>query len=292
MIFHSWHFQAHHFDDELSAMAITGRNEDNHNHFHKTLHRLHTHISWIAIESFVWKEVGGLYPYLDIPSGLCFVVGSIIFSIVPLLHILLPEEHSVIYNAVLMGGVALFTIAKFLVEVRATYARLFKGPSAWATVWYHLGVLGLLIGGILFAVVLILLFVEADDFDISCVSMASSIMFVAGSLFFCIDAWPDFWDKGPYKNKSSAFYMWGSVWFLVGSFCFVVASGISYSSFEDADLHEDIWNFAGGIFFLFGASFYFGLGIIEMYELKKGPNMNLPHVRSRCERLGIDYDNP
>tara|TARA_R110002050_G_scaffold58872_1_gene131764 strand:+ start:1228 stop:2049 length:822 start_codon:yes stop_codon:yes gene_type:complete len=273
-------------------MTLSSTSGHHHQHFHKALHRLHTHGSWIGVEAFVWKEVGGLYPYLDIPSGICLVLGSIILSVVPLLHIVRPQEYAVTYNAVLMVGVVLFTLAKFFVELRAAYARLFKGPSSWATIWYHLGILGSLIGGVLFGIVLVLLLVEADDFDVSCVSMASSVMFVAGSFCFCVDAWPDFWEKGPYMNKYSAIYMWGSTWFLIGSFCYVAASGISYTTFEEADLHANIWSLAGGVFFLFGASFFFGLGVIEMHEFQKGPSMNLPHVRRRCERLGIDYGNP
>jgi hypothetical protein len=51
---------------------------------HKRLARLFLWL-WIQLEAFLWKEVGEMYPYLDIPSGFCFLLGSIAFAVAPLL---------------------------------------------------------------------------------------------------------------------------------------------------------------------------------------------------------------
>eukprot|EP00980_Cylindrotheca_fusiformis_P015393 scaffold4329_cov115-Cylindrotheca_fusiformis.AAC.10 len=272
-------------DDENPSFR---EREENTKRHHKHLDRILRN-SCIRTEAFLWKEVGGMYPFLDIPSGICFLVGSFFFMLAPLLGLTMDTVDEDVLNWINMVGVILYTAAKFLVELRAIYAMLFKGPTAQVSPSYHGAVIAFFIGGFLFGADLIMAFRDSSSLSIARVSMSSSFFFTLGSIFFLVDAFPEA-RSDHFKSGPSNAYVIGSTFFLTGSVCFIVGSAVLFSGVDLGDPEKlgNIFNFLGGLQFLLGSAAFLLLGYFEMSEFNKGPNMNLPAVRRRCEMLGID----
>ena len=273
-------------DDSTVSSATLNEMERRH---HKNLARMFKR-PWIQVEAFLWKEVGGMYPYLDIPSGFCFLVGSLLFSIAPLLRMLLSEDAYTVLDWLNLSGVILYTVAKALVELRAIYAHLFKGPSARVSAWYHAAVIGLLVGGLLFGAYVILHMKHAGAMSLARTSLSSSAFFVIGSAAFVRDAFPHAY-ADRFQSAPSNSYFLGSLLFLLGSVCWLVGSSLLFPvlSYASPEL-DNVFNFLAGAMFVFGSICYLILGYFEMKQFNRGPNLNLPAVQRRCKELGIDPD--
>mmetsp|Transcript_1592 Transcript_1592/g.2056 ORF Transcript_1592/g.2056 Transcript_1592/m.2056 type:complete len:296 (+) Transcript_1592:237-1124(+) len=278
---------------EAKESAATSTKDEATKRHHKLLARIHGHVHgnpWIRVEAFLWKEVGGMYPYLDIPSGLCFVLGSFAFTLAPLLRMVLSADADYGLDWLLMAGVILFTAAKALVELRAGYAHLFKGPSARVSGCYHAAVVGLLIGGLLFGAYLLLVVQPtAGPLLLARFSLSSSVFFFLGSAAFVADAYPQAHSDG-FRHDLSNSYLLGSLLFLLGSAFFIAGSSLSFPNVPSRETPENGLSLLGGAMFLLGSCFFLFLGFLEMREFKRGPDMNLPSVRRRCKQLGIDPD--
>lgn len=191
-----------------------------------------------------------------------------------------------------MFVVILFTVAKALVELRAIYAHLFKGPSSRVSGFYHAAVFGFFIGGCLFGTYLCSL-VDADMLIRACTSLGSSVCFLLGSVTFVVDACPHF-RKDAFGSTPSNVYLLGSLLFLFGSLCWIVGSTLLFPRVAaEAPENEPlihVFNFLAGVLYLFGSSCFLILGYFEMTEFNRGPDLDLPAVRRRCEKLGVDPD--
>ena len=163
---------------------------------------------------------------------------------------------------------------------------LFKGPGARVSLWYHVAVTSFFVGGFLFGVDLILAFKKAKPLLVSQFSVSSSAFFFLGSVAFVVDAFPHA-VKDKLQSAPSNTYLWGSVLFLVGSAFWIVGSSLLFSK-TATEMLIDVFNFLAGLMFLFGSTFFLLLGYFEMHEFNRGPDMDLPAVRRRCEKLGID----
>jgi hypothetical protein len=226
---------------------------------------------WLSIKSFIWKEIGGLYPLLDIPSGFCFLFGSIFFSLVPLLDLINVRLSRFILDWILMIGVIFFTFAKLFVETRAIYAHFFKDKKSHVGPTYHIGVLGLFTGGMFFGSSLIVNMNNGSEILLSILKTISSTLFVIGSLSFVTNAFPHA-IKDKFKEKTSNAYMLGSFFFLNGSIFFLIGSITSFPNFKVNDTVLNILGLISGLLFLIGASCYLVLGFWEMHIFKAGPD--------------------
>eukprot|EP01094_Clydonella_sp_ATCC50884_P010829 TRINITY_DN20643_c0_g1_i1.p1 TRINITY_DN20643_c0_g1~~TRINITY_DN20643_c0_g1_i1.p1 ORF type:complete len:287 (-),score=72.54 TRINITY_DN20643_c0_g1_i1:8-868(-) len=241
-------------------------------------------VAFPYVQTFIWKEMGGLYPYLDLSGGLLFFVGSFFFFLAPLIALTRCCSRDVT-AWVYMAGVVLYTFAKLFVEGRALYAHFFKSRSARVSRAYHIAVNLFLLGGLLFGVSLSMFLARSNRLAVAVFSLSASVSFWLGSSAFVWDSLRHVLRERA-RGVESNTYMLGSGGFWLGA-AFYSAAG----SFKLAALYRpllwpplpDLLDMIGGVWYLVGSSLFLMLGTYEMRSFRASEQTL--YMRRRYEQL-------
>ena len=273
---------------ELSNPCFSAQNLGmalhHHKHKHHAVHerRRKRLVKNSLIQTFIWKEIGGLYPYADFLSGFFFIGGSFLFFLGPFLFLVEADVSTAGLDWIQMGGVIMLTGAKFGVEGRALYAHFFKGPSSQVGLLYHFAIAGFFIGGLLFGASLAVDLLKGPVLAAAITSLCSSLLFLLGSVMFVVDSWGHVVHDHFHSRASNAYFL-GSFFFWLGSAFFVLGSCfqiiIIYQSLTD--LLAPSMNTVGSFFFIVGSVFYLVLGYWEITSFRN--DQELPHITRRLD---------
>lgn len=234
-----------------------------------------------------WKLVGRTYRDLDVTAGILFIIGSTGFAVVPISQAY-QSSHTRDLDIFMIVSVILFLLAKFLLEIRAIYANLWKRSHQRPSAYYHLAIWVLIVAGLLF------MFVPALHI-LNSVKTAriqgwfafwSGWGFLIGTALFTWDGWlllkEPFWTKVENLYFHGSFVlMLGSVFFVFTGFCASpvgsdydskYASGVKSKTSSCSIVAQDWLNGIGGILFFAGSVLFLIFALDEMKKMYAGPD--------------------
>jgi len=226
--------------------------------------------------------VGDLYPWLDFPAGVCFVIGSLLFIAGPAVGL---ADSSASVTAVVwpqLVGVIFFTLAKIFAEGKAVYAHFYKKPAKRSGLSYHVAIINLLCGGLLFLAAYVLQLQQDEEAKenerrLQWCNTVGSANFTVGSALLCFNARTQFFPR-ECDNKHNQ-YMLASIFLLFGSIGYLSASALAIPPADTVSEQTlQIINIVAGVMFLFGSTFLLTFSIFESGEMRAGPDPEALHL--------------
>lgn len=255
-------------DDKIYAESAQNKHSERpHNYHHWPFHRKLAHQAskgWRATtESFLLKEIGGAYPFFDLLSGICFVVGSVFSALEPILLIVGTRLSRNSLDWILMSGVILFTLAKLFVATRGIWTYYNKPPSSHMSILSISAVACFFIGGGLFALALILDQHNQSSDRVASSSLASSFSFMTGGVLFVMDAMPRY-QRNNGKDRNTNMNLAGSVGYLMGGTLYTIGNCIAFPQQNVNMLIINAFFVSGGLSFFLGSGCFLVIGFWEI----------------------------
>lgn len=232
--------------------------------------------------------IGDLYPWLDMPAGVCFVVGSLLFIAGPVVALVNPEASIPAIVWPQLVGVVFFTLAKVFAESKAIYAHFYKKPAKRSGPSYHLAIISLLLGGMLFLVAYVLQLEQNEETKqyetpLQWCNTVGSVLFALGSSLLIFNARSQFFPRELCHNPHNL-YLISGIWLLIGSCGYVLSSAESIPPADSmSERTIQIISVAAGCAFLVGSTLLLAFSIFEAGEMDVGPDPEATFSRPEHE---------
>ena len=230
-----------------------------------------------------WEFIGRHYPFWDIIGGICFLIGSILFTIPPLVEISRSELDRDITRSdlIFLAGVIILTVGKAFIETKAMYSEFWERPAKRAGWTYHVGVLLFFIGGVLFGGAVF--FELSKRFNAGIwLGLWSGVFFAVGGAVFIVNSiekelvTKSLWDFHNFTIYVSVFLMAGGVFYVFSEACALnigkkAPESVQFEDIEFCSYAGVKWfSLFGGVGFIIGSGALLVFGIFEYVESLQG----------------------